>query len=90
MMYIQVNIAKKRLCESLRQHEMKIISFKKKMKLLTKEQQESYKNAKICYTILKKELKINMRMRKINDSLKLEIIVVIQGNTEVLCIAYVI
>ena len=39
----------KRLCESLRQHEMKIISFKKKMKLLTKEQQESYKNAKIYY-----------------------------------------
>ena len=29
---------------------MKIINFKKKkMKLLTKEQQESYKNAKICY-----------------------------------------
>ena len=29
---------------------MKIISFKKKkMELLTKEQQESYENAKICY-----------------------------------------
>ena len=29
---------------------MKIINFKKKkMKLLTKERQESYKNAKICY-----------------------------------------
>ena len=29
---------------------MKILNFKeKKMKLLTKEQQESYENAKICY-----------------------------------------
>ena len=37
-------------CESLREHSMKIISFKKKkMKLLTKKQQESYENAKICY-----------------------------------------
>ena len=36
--------------ESLREHAMKIINFKKKKtKLLTKEQQESYKNAKICY-----------------------------------------
>ena len=41
----------KRFCESLREPEMKIISFKKKKKkLLTKEQQESYENAKICYT----------------------------------------
>ena len=40
----------KKFCESLREHEMKIIDFKKKkMKLLTKEQQESYENAKICY-----------------------------------------
>ena len=40
----------KKLCEFLREHIMKIISFKKeKMKLLTKEQQESYENAKICY-----------------------------------------
>ena len=41
----------KKFCESLREHAMKIISFKKKkMKLVTKEQQESYENAKICYT----------------------------------------
>ena len=39
-----------KFCESLREHAMKINSFKKKkMKLLTKEHQESYKNAKICY-----------------------------------------
>ena len=39
----------KKYCESLREHAMKIINFKtKKMKLLTKEQQESYENAKNC------------------------------------------
>ena len=36
--------------ELLREHAMKIIKFKKKkMTLLTKEQQESYKNAKVCF-----------------------------------------
>ena len=40
-------------CESLREQAMKIINFqKKKMKSLTKEQQESYENAKI-YNICK-------------------------------------
>ena len=40
----------KKFCESLREHAIKIIIFfKKKMKLLTKEQQETYQNAKICY-----------------------------------------
>ena len=40
----------KKFCESLKEHAMKMINFKKKkMKLLTKEQQESYENAKICY-----------------------------------------
>ena len=44
----------------LRKHAMKIINFKKKkIELLTKEQQESYENAKICYVCLKK-LKINI------------------------------
>ena len=51
----------KKFCEYLREHAMKIINFKKKkMKLLTKEQQESYENAKICYICKKKKLKINM------------------------------
>ena len=37
---------------------MKIINFKKKqLKLLTKEQQESYKNVKICY--IRKEKFVN-------------------------------
>ena len=40
----------KKFCESLREHAIKIINFKKKkMQLLTKEQQKSYENAKICY-----------------------------------------
>ena len=50
----------KKVCESLREHAMNIINFKnKKIKLLTKEQQESYENAKICYTC-KENLEINI------------------------------
>ena len=50
----------KKFCEFLREHTMRIINFKKKkMKLLTKEQQESYENVKICY-ICKNNMKINM------------------------------
>ena len=40
----------KKFCGFLKVHSMKIINSKKKiMKFLTKEQQESYENAKICY-----------------------------------------
>ena len=40
----------KKFCEFLREHAMKITKFKKKkMKLLNKEQQKSYENAKTCY-----------------------------------------
>ena len=39
----------KKFCESLREQAMEIINFKKKkMKLLTNEQQKSYENSKIC------------------------------------------
>ena len=39
----------KKLCESLRKDTMELINFKKKkMKLLTKEQQDLYENAQIC------------------------------------------
>ena len=45
----------KKFCELLRKHAMKISNFKKKkMRLLTKEQQESYENAKNCSIFLKK------------------------------------
>ena len=57
MIYIEVKIIGKIFCESLKEHAMKIINFKKKkMKSLTKEQQELYENAQICYTC-KKNLK---------------------------------
>ena len=46
----------KTFCKFLKEHAMKVINFeKKKMKLLTKEQQESCGNAKICY-ICKEDL----------------------------------
>ena len=54
------NDCMKKFCESLREHAMEIINFeRKKMKLLTKEQQESYKNAKISY-VYQENLKIIM------------------------------
>ena len=60
----------KKFCELVRQHAMKIINFKKKRKLLTKEHQESYKNAKICYIcqekIENKYLK-DRKYRKVRD-----------------------
>ena len=60
----------KKTCESLREHIMKIINFKKKtMKLLTKEQQESYKNANICY-IFKEEFKNKYVKNKIYSKVK--------------------
>ena len=44
------NDCMKKLCETLRDHAIRIVSFKrKKIKLLTKEQQESYQNEEICY-----------------------------------------
>ena len=50
--------------ESLREHAMKIINLKKKKKLLTKEQQESYENAKICYFCKEKFLKNHVKDEK--------------------------
>ena len=58
-------------CELLRKHAMKITNFKKKiMKLLTKEQQESYENAKICYICKEKfqnEYFKDKKYRKVRD-----------------------
>ena len=77
----------KTFCESLWEHKMKKIDFKKKkMKLLTKEQQESCENAKTCYIC--KETIENIRKKK--DIVKLEILFIIQGKIGVLRIAYVI
>ena len=47
----------KKFCEFLREYTMKIINFKKKkMKLSTNAQHESYENAKVCY-ISKEKIK---------------------------------
>ena len=46
---------RKKFCEFLREHAMKIFNFKKKtLKLLRKKLQELYENAKICYSCKKK------------------------------------
>ena len=50
MMYIELKIARKRFVNTLREHTMEMIDFKKKkMKSLIKEPQESFENAKIYY-----------------------------------------
>ena len=59
---------------------------RKKMKLLTKEQQESYENAKICYICREK---IGNKYVKDKKYRKVKIIVIIQGNIEVLFMVYV-
>ena len=67
---------------------MKIINFKtKKMKLLTKEQQESHENAQFCYIC---EEKIESEYLKDKNIVILKIIVIIQESIEVLGIPYVI
>ena len=49
--------------EFLREHAMKIINFeKKKLKLLTEEQKESYKNSNICYIC-----KVNFENKYLKD-----------------------
>ena len=53
----------KKLCESLRENAIKIIN--QKMKLLAKEQQESYKNAKICYICIEKHEKNMSKKEKL-------------------------
>ena len=49
----------KKFCEYLREHAIKMINFKKKkMKLLTTEQQESNENVQICF-ICKEKFEIS-------------------------------
>ena len=57
------------------------------MRLLTKEQQESYENPKICYIC---KGKFDNKYLKDKKVVKLEIIFIIQGNIEVLYITYAI
>ena len=69
----------RRFCESLREHAL--------LKLLTKELQESYENAKICHICKEKFENENLKdkkYRKIRDHCHYT------GNVEMLRIAYVI
>ena len=54
-----------RFYEFLKENAMKIFNFKKKkMKLLAKKQQESYKNAKVCYICKEKIKNKNLKDKK--------------------------
>ena len=75
----------KTFCEFLRKHAMKIINLKKKkIKLLTIEQPESYANAKICKQIHKKSENRYKKYRQIRYNCHYT------GFIEVLRIPYVI
>ena len=77
-----------KFCESLREHAMNISNFKKKkMKLLTNEQQKHFKTKKPVI-LAKKNLKINII--QIVNIVKLGTIVIIQENIEMMRITYVI
>ena len=78
----------KKFCESLREDAVKVVNFeKKKMITLTNEQEESHEKAKICYIYQKSFNVITLTTKII---VKLKTIVIIQVNTDVLHIAYVI
>ena len=78
----------KKISECLREHPIEIINFnKKKIKLLTKQQQEQFENANKCYDCKEKFENKYLEDKKI---VVLQIIVIIQGNIEVLHIAYAI
>ena len=78
----------KKFCESLREHEMKEINFKrKKIEVINEKVAGIIKKCK--HLLHSKNYKIK-NMWKINNVVKLVIIVIIQGDIEVLCIAYVI
>ena len=77
----------KKNCESLRRHVMNRQTNKQK-ELLTNKQMELYKNAKKFTTFGKNILKTNIL--KMQNVVKIEIIVIIQVNTEALHIVHVI
>ena len=76
----------KTFCESLREHAVEIIKFKKKKNEIINKWNPM--KMQKCVKLVGKNLKINMY--KIENIVKLEIIFLIQGNIEVLRIAYLI
>ena len=68
-------------------NNFKVILNRKKKKSLTNKQQESHENAKICYIC---DVTFEDKYVKDKNIIKLEIAVIIQMNTEVLHMVYVI
>ena len=78
----------KKFCESLREHVMKIINFKKKKnEVINKRPAGIIRKANICYNCIEK---VENKYLKDKKHQSLVIIVIIQKNMVVLRIAYVI
>ena len=72
----------KNFCLDLREHATKIINYgKKKMIPLTKEEKRAHRISRRCYICKKKSLVLMIRIKNVT---RLEIIVIILGNIEVL------
>ena len=77
-----------KICQYVREHAIKITNFEKnKMILLRKEQQDSYEKQKSATFV---EIFLNINAVIIKSITKLNTIIILQINTEVLDIAYVI
>ena len=77
-----------KICQYVREYAIKIINFEKnKMILLRKEQQDSYEKQKSATFV---EIFLNINAVIIKSITKLNTIIILQINTEVLDIAYVI
>ena len=75
----------KRFCESQKVHALEIIYFeRKKINLLAKKQQQSYRNAKICYICKEKFENKDLKDKKNQRSLHYT------GGIEVLRIVYLV
>ena len=72
-----------KVCESLKEHAMKISNFvKKKITPLTNKEPETCASQEICHICEKKSLKKNTLI--IKNIIKLGIIVIIQVNTDLI------
>ena len=78
----------KRFCQLLRVQAMKIINFKEKNEIINKRTARVKGKIQISVIFAKKDLKISIS--KVKNIVKLEIIVIMQNNIEVLHISYVI
>ena len=79
-----------KVCESLREHTMKMINFKKKKNEVINKIAAGRKHMKIQKSVIFVTEILKINIGKIKNIVKLEITLIIQGNIEVLCIVYVI